>query len=400
MEHNDFQVLAPDPAQHLDKIARLAADAFSGGNYADAYACNYIGGSHYDWLTSRLIFAGETLVHQWGVWGYLMRLERAQLKVAGIGAVVTHPDYRTKGLMHRAAQSSFTAMAEAGYDLSILRGRHYLKMGYARAWNYITYRLNLAEIPAGDAPAAFQPLGLERVPEMDTLYNQTHAAFPGTAVRPTYRNRHPEDLGVQAWFDASGKLTGYVRGLPAEDDPKTLLCLEAAGDPHQALAVLAELYRQGGYEKLACFSLPHQHPLLRLLRKGSLIVEERYFAVSGWRVRIVNLGSTLQKLLPLFEERLAQSRFADWQGTLLLDGGRPDWQALLRIQQGRVQVEPPGPAENILPAGADLARFLIGSADPDEIAAQAGMQTSPTAAALARVLFPDLHPILSHWDEI
>ncbi len=142
--------------------------------------------SHYDWNVSRLVLAGNQLVHHWGVWGYQMRLETIQLKVGGIGAVVTHPDYRKQNLMHQAAQESFDAMKRDGYDLSILRGRHYVKMGYARAWNYATYRFKLEDFPLTEPAPAYQPLGLEGVPEMDALYNQTHAAFTGTALRPTY----------------------------------------------------------------------------------------------------------------------------------------------------------------------------------------------------------------------
>ena len=169
-----------------------------------------------------------------------------------------------------------------------------------------------------------------------TLYNQTHADFTGTAIRPTYRNRHPDDIGVYAWFDEQGKLEGYIRALPAEDNPKILQCLEAAGDPQQGLAVLGDVFKNGDYESLAFFTLPHQHPMLQLLRKGACIVEDRYFDISGWRVRIVNLHSTLKKLIPLLENRLAQSQFAGWQGSLLLDAG--EQKASLQIEQGKVEI--------------------------------------------------------------
>ena len=233
-------IVRPIERDHLRPMGQLAADAFSGGQYVDAFCDNYIGNSHYDWDVSRLVFDGDKLVHHWGVWGYQMRLETIQLKVGGIGAVVTHPDYRKQNLMHQAAQASFDAMQRDGYDLSILRGRHYVKMGYARAWNYVTYRFKLEDFPLTEPAPAYQPLGLEHVPEMDALYNQTHAAFTGTAIRPTFYNKHPDDLCLYAWRDAAGQLTGYVRAAPSEDEPKTLLCLEAAGDPRQCLAVLAD----------------------------------------------------------------------------------------------------------------------------------------------------------------
>ena len=392
-----LQPVAPNPKTHLRAMGQLASDVFADGQYVDSFCDNYFGNSHYDWNVSRLILDDEKLIQHWGVWGYRMRLETIQLKVAGIGAVVTHPDYRKQGLMHSAARDSFDAMKQAGYDLSILRGRHYVKMGYARAWNYVTYRVKLDELPETNSPKPHQPLRAEQIAEMDAFYNQTHAGFTGTAVRPTYRTRYPDDIGVHAWFDGRGKLAGYIRALPAEENPKAFQCLEAAGDPREGLSVLVDLYKNGNYDNLAFFTLPHRHPLLQLLRKGACIIEDRYFDISGWRVRIINLKSTLQKLLPLLESRLADSSYANWQGRLLLDAGEEA--ATLNVNQGKIELTPADLSPHSLRGGADTARFLIGSDEPDEILRQAEMKCTGLAQPLVRVLFPNLHPMLGHWDE-
>jgi predicted N-acetyltransferase YhbS len=393
---DQINISVPVPENDLRSMGKFLADVFSNGQYQDSYCANYIGNSHYDWNVSRLVKDEGKLVHHWGVWGYQMRLESVQLKVAGIGAVATHPDYRKQGLMHRTAQASFDAMLQAGYDLSILRGRHYVKMGYARAWNYVTYRFKLDDFPTSGLPV-YQPLGLKDIPEKDALYNKTHAAFSGTAIHPTYNNRHADDICIYTWREASGELAGYVRAAPAEDDPKTLLCLEAAGDPLQVLSVLGDLFKHGTYEKVACFTLPYMHPLLQHLRKGECTVEDRYFGVSGWRVRIINLSSTLQKLVPLFEQRLQSSNYSDWQGYLHLDAG--EQVVILQVVKGKVALVDNGPVENIIHCGADIARLLIGSDDPVEIIRQAGMDCTGQALSLASILFPNLHPMMSHWDE-
>lgn len=387
----------PDPEMHLRNIGKLTAEAFSDGQYVEFYCDNFIGNSHYDWSVSRLMLDDGKLVHHWGVWGYQMRLESIQLKVGGIGAVVTHPDYRKQNLMHQAAQDSFEAMRQTGYDLSILRGRHYVKMGYARAWNYVTYRFKLEDFPVTEPVPAYQPLGLEHVPEMDALYNRTHTTFTGTAIRPTYYNKSLEDLCVHAWRDAAGYLMGYVRAAPSEEEPKTLLCLEAVGDPRQCLAVLGDLFKRGEYEKIACFTLPHLHPLLQHLRQGNCTVENRYFEITGWRVRIINLHSTLTKLVPLFEKRLANSQFAGWAGNLRLEAG--DQCAVLQITGRNVAVADETATPNVLHGGADVARLLIGSDEPDEIIRQTRMDCSGLAQPLVKVLFPNLYPMLSQWDE-
>jgi predicted acetyltransferase len=392
----NLQTITPDFRLHLCAIGQLVADVFSGGQYVDSFCNNYIGNSHYDLNVSRLVFDGEKLVHHWGVWGYQMRLGSIQLKVGGIGAVATHADYRKKNLMHIAAQESFDAMKSAGYDLSILRGRHYAKMGYARAWNYVHYRFKWEDFPVGEPPD-YQPLALADVPEMDALYNRTHAVYTGTAIRPTYYNKHLDDICVYAWRDEAGKLAGYVRAAPSEEEPKTLLCLEAVGESSQCLAVLSDLFKHGDYEKVACFTLPYLHPLLQYLRKGNCIAENRYFDISGWRVRLINLESTLQKLLPMLEKRLSDSRFANWSGSLLLDAG--DQKTTLSLADGKIALSSDTATSNRVHGGPDLARFLIGSDEPDEIIRQVGMECSGLAQPLIRVLFPNLFPMLSQWDE-
>jgi hypothetical protein len=188
-----------------------------------------------------------------------------------------------------------------------------------------------------------------------------------------------------------------VRAFPAEDNPKQLACLEAAGDPRQGLAVLRDLFNQGEYESLAFFTLPYQHPMLRLLRNGACIVEDRYFDINGWRVKLINLHSTLHKLAPLFEARLAQSQFANWQGSLLLDAD--EQKAILEIKDGKAAISPASNTPNSLYGGADIARLLIGSDEAEEIIQQAGMEARGMALPLVRALFPNLHPMMSHWDE-
>ncbi|MBN1678905.1 MAG: GNAT family N-acetyltransferase [Anaerolineae bacterium] len=395
-DNTSFRMGPADPDQHRMAIAQITADAFANGQYVEEISQQYIGNCHYDWNTTRLIWDGERLIHHWGVWGYPMRLGSIHLKVAGIGAVVTEEPYRKRGLMAMAATDSFDAMRKNGYDLSVLRGRHYVKFGYARAWNYVTYRLKPEEIPDRDIQQPYETLGPEHMDAINAVYNQDHQAFSGTAVRPTYRMLKAGDMGAYGWFDDAGQLAGYVRAMPT-DDKTTLQCLEAAGDPDQGLAVLAELFKKEPYETLTFFTMPHQHPMLQIIRRGACIVETRYFDQSGWRVRIVNLHSTLEKLRPMLETRLEQSRFANWQGELHLDAGEQN--ASLAIDNGSVTITQAPPGEHTLHGGANIARFLIGSDDPGEIIQQTGMVCTGQAAALTTILFPNCYPMMSHWDE-
>ena len=385
-----------DPQQHTLAIAQITADAFAGGQHVDEISRQYIGNCHYDWQTTRLIWDGDRLIHHWGVWGYPMRIGSVQLQVAGVGAVVTAEPYRQRGLMHRAARASFLAMAEQGYDVSLLRGRHYAQFGYVRAWNYVTYRLKAPEVPTLELVQPYELLGPEHMDGINAMYNREYAPYGGTAVRPTYRMLCAEDLNAYGWFDEIGQLIGYVRAVPT-DDQQTLQCLEATGDPQQCLAVLAALFRAGQYETLTFFTLPQQHAVLKFIRRGACVVEDQYFFHSGWQVRLVNLQRALLKLRPVLEARVQHSPLTDWRGDLYLAAGEQT--ATLHLEAGRVTILPGEPGQHGILGGADVARFLIGSDEPAEIRQQAAMVCTGRAAELTDVLFPNLHPVLSQWDE-
>jgi len=145
------------------------------------------------------------------------------------------------------------------------------------------------------------------------------------------------------------------------------------------------------------FTMPKDHPILQIVRQGPCTVEDRYFFHTGWQIKVINLHSTLTKLGPLFELRLANSAFAGWTGSLHLDGGEES--TSLELAAGRISVTDAPAGEHTLRAGPALGRLLIGSDDPVEIFRQEEMTCTGLAGEIAMVLFPNLHPMMSHWDE-
>ena len=383
-----------DADRHLDVVARFVSEAFAGGEHVEEIGQKYLRNGHYDWDTTQLIWDADELVHHWGVWGYGMRVDDVSLRTAGVGAVVTRESHRQRGLMHRAALASFDAMRANGYHLSVLRGRHYARYDYVRAWNYVTYRIERAAISARATAPAFQLLTPGMLDAVNHLYNTAHTRLSGTAVRPTYPILDKEDMQVYGWFDDQGLLCGYVRA-PVEEG-NTLRCLEGAGDAEECLAVLGALMDERKQDSLELFSVHHQHPLSQALRTRACVIEERFFKQSGWQVRMVNLRACLQKLCPCFERRLQHSRMAGWEGILTLEGSRET--ADLSVSSGRVVVLDGSASAHFLRAGAALARFIIGSDQAEEIIRQEEVECGGDGAGLASILFPNLQPLLSHWD--
>jgi predicted acetyltransferase len=97
-KNNTYVMTSAHPQDHLMPISKMISEEFAGGGYIEEISRKYIGGCHYDFDTTRLIWDGNQLIHHWGIWGYLMRVGSARLKSAGIGAVVTKDTYRKQGL--------------------------------------------------------------------------------------------------------------------------------------------------------------------------------------------------------------------------------------------------------------------------------------------------------------
>ncbi len=392
-DQDKYRIAPADRETNIQPIAKIISDTYAGGGYLEEISKKYVGGCHYDFETTRLIWEGETLVHHWGVWGYPMRVGSVTLKSAGIGAVVTLEEHRKQGLMAWAVAESFASMRENGYDVSILRGRHYTKSGYRRAWNYVTTKLNPGHSPPEPLPEfelthPYRPLSPADMEQITALYNLEYAGVSGSCVRPTYPMLEDGEMGAYGWFDGD-TLLGYVRAA-AKEDKSALQCLEAAGDPQQGLAVLGELIEKEECPELHFFTMPWGHPILQIVRQGACTVEDRYFWHTGWQIKVINLQSTLTKLIPLFEERVTRSHLATWQGALALDGDGES--AALEIDRGKMQVTTKTASPDGITAGPALGRLLVGSDEPDEILRQEGITVTGMGAELLAVLFPNLYP--------
>jgi len=395
-EADDLAILAPDRREHAAALCDFGAKVFSHGGYyemRDRARQGYVLGGHYDWAASRIGLIGGLLVTHFGVWDYQMRIGVARVRAGGIGMVGTDADYRQRGLMERTAQASVEAMRDLGYDLSILFGieNFYDRFGYVRAWSETTWTVRVADLPAarpGVRVRRFVPFWRA---DIDAIYNRDNAAMTGTAVRPTYRRcMYPRPMEGYRWTDARGRTAGYVvvlrRGVQVE-------CGEVGGDIEQALRVLAKLARRRCCQEVQFSGFSESHRLIRRLREGACRAETRYLRAGGAMVATINLASTLHKMVPELERRLAASHLRRWGGSLLVAGRRE--RVTLRVDRSRIKVEEGRAAEHAICGGPRIAQLLIGTDDPAAIIDAAGMKTTGEARRIAEVLFPNQHPQLS-----
>ncbi|RLD08135.1 MAG: hypothetical protein DRI44_10205 [Chlamydiae bacterium] len=387
----EFIITRPDKNKHKKQLAQIFAMTFPNNNFYKMYhdaLDRYFYNSHYDWENSRVGLVDGKIVSHFGIWDYQMRIGKAQLKTAGIGAVLTHYEHRKHGYLKGTATSSLAAAKEAGYDFSILFGipDFYHKFGYSRAWNTSNYKISLNNLPKEKPELNVKKLKKSQYPEIEKLYNNATENLTGTAVRPTYNVYIKEDIGY-CWTDKKGKILGYVFVKIKHDE---LECLEAIGNAEQILRAVAKIARQGLRTNVNFSFLHYELPVAKALRGKNCVVETHFEACGGPMAKIVNLKTTLQKLEAELTKRMKQSLIPDYTGELLISNSEE--KVCLKINDGKVTVSDNSNTRNFIKGDYRLVEMIFGTTEPLETAESVGIKFGGEGKMLAKTLFPNRHP--------
>jgi predicted N-acetyltransferase YhbS len=399
--HSDLErlhVIAPERNEHGDEILDLTAKVFS--QPAGYYAMRGDVGYHLfeqgcDWAVSRIGVLDERIVTHWAVIDYTMRIGAARVRVGGVSCVVTHPDYRKRGLMRRTGLASMAAMRDAGYDLTMLFGipDYYDGYGYVNAWPETTYMIKTGDLRAKRDAVRLRPFSGQDLDALTELHNRAYARCTGTAVRSSFPRSHVEPHWTGRFWKESRRPAGYVVTDVRGD---TLTCREHAGDPDVVLGVLRGLADETKSRNVRFLTLHAATPLAARLRRENCSVTTEYRRAAHAMIYVLNLRSTLSKLTRELSRRLKRSHLDGWRGSLLI--ANPREKVTLVINRGSVRVAPPTSAKHAIRGGEAIARLLIGSDEPDEVIDAGGIRTTGDARTLARVLFPNEHPCLCALD--
>jgi len=394
----DLQIIAPRREQHFDAILDLTAKCFSYSGYWGwtARAPKYFDDCIYDWQASRIGLVGGQVVTHFGVWDHQVRIGRGRVRVAGIGAVATHGEFRKRGLVLETARDCLAGLAPAGYDLTALSGipKFYHKLGYVQGWPAENWSAQVDDLPAATTPVALRKFRPAHREELARLYNRQNAEMTGTAVRPTFLQcRNPWEGYL--WRDGRGAVAGYVI---VGETPEKLQHFDSAGDAADVLDALRRIAHRKRHKTVELIALHRRSELARALRRCDCRAESHYQASGGAMVRTVNLRSTLAKITDELARRLAKSPLAKWRGELLISDPRE--KVVLRVDRGEVALadQAVGRVEHAIRGGEEIARLLLGSAEPAEVAEPGGIRTRGAGRELLEALFPPQQPMLSRWD--
>ena len=406
--------IVPPPADRREDLYDLAAKVFGGsqGYFAFLRACRegYFEGSTYDPAVSRVAMDGDAIVAHVGIWQYRMRVGRARLRTGGVGAVMTHGDYRKRGIAARVFRAVVEAMKQGDYDFSVLFGIRdfYHRFGFVPAFPTVSHTVEVARLVHPPLKLRLRRVGYEQAVcgrgAIMRIYNREFALRTGSAERPIYTligglSALPDQPEAFELTDASGRARGYVVVRAAGEELK-ILEVGGLGPPcgvDQIVAALARLSGRRGCKRLVVEEMSHAHPLCVALRGGDCQVQMRHTRSGSAMARAISLRRCLDAMADELSERLAPSPAAGFAGRLRIagDGETVD----LLIARGRVRVEgPAGRTPHRIAAGPVAARLILGSDSPAALTIQSGVRYSGEALALAEALFPGQWPTLSQID--
>lgn len=395
----ELQVSAPNRENDVPKLIDLLCKTYSAGlGYWPAERASrngYLLNSNYDWKASRIGKVGSEIVTHFGIWNFQVRVGRARVRVAGIGAVATHDYYRKKGLLWQTANASLTALSDSDYDISLLFGipNFYEKFGYRRAWTWLNATIEISQISAKPVPGRLERSRSPVREDLAALYNRENASLTGTAVRPTFQLGNPFVQSEVYVWKPDRQPNGFVFVCPTGN---TLDVRSWAGQPETILSVVKRLAVARGVSTVQFQWIHYKSKLSQFLRRQNCTLKSDYRNSGGPMVRMVSLPRFVTRLRTELEDRLRGSHLSAWHGDLLIDNSSEA--VTLRIDQGNIELLPAASCQNSISGEEAIVQLMFGTDEPNETIDAGGIRLRGEAKALVPVLFPNEHPALSFWD--
>ncbi len=267
------------------------------------------------------------------------RFEGIALRAAMLEMVVTHPDYRRRGLVRAMIERFHRVTAARGFDLCLIEGipYYYRQFGYAYAVDHRSYdTLAASAIPPGTREArqrhTFRPASAADAPVLTKLYQDAMNPVMFHVERDAAYWRYLLERAcfpVQLVIDQNtGQAVGYVV-VPPTNGGGALTVIESAVTGHEAgMAVLRRL--RAATDGVLNLAWPQSGDLIQAARSLGSQPRPTY----QWLFRIPDSAAFLTRIGPALERRLAASDCAGLTGAITINLFREAFR--LRFVEGKL----------------------------------------------------------------
>lgn len=361
----------------------------------------------------RGVFLGDAYVGGCSIGERVMHVGAGRLPTACVGVVVTHPDFRMRGIGTAILRDAAAFAEKYGQALVLLDGipNFYHRFGYADIWDLTEHVIEPTAVPA-EAPEGYttRHATIADAPAMLALYERHYgsytgsfartAAFQANQIRTGLDLNNPRRLAV----DAHGEVRGYL-GIPRAGNRAR--AFEVAADNWPAAAAL--LHQHATFVDLGTeliWPLPLDSRTYYALADNLSIADtsgwpnpQRGWAIrsetyahrrAAWMARIVSLRRVVEGLLPAFRERVERSGVAPL-GTFVLRSGDEACAIELAADGVRLLNETPANVPVSAIAPEQLVQLVFGYRPASYVAAQPEADVPSALVTMLDTLFPTGH---------
>jgi GNAT superfamily N-acetyltransferase len=344
--------------------------------------------------------------------GYLIEertlcIGSARLRAGCIGAVVTHPQHRRRGVGSALMRDALGYARERGHAFLLLNGAagFYDPFGFIDVFDATEHSISRAEILAQPpSPIEVRQATLDDAPHMLDLYHRHYSSYAGYFDRTLEAHQH------QIRFLLTVDPTAYYLrdGLPftppvvAVDHGRVCGYLvnpwgalaafgtEVAADTWPAALALLRHYAHqfdAPPDDVRWPLPPDSRTYYHLSDHLTLRSQALHRPHAGWMASLVDVEMLLRAFLPQWKERY-RAQSVSWSGIVELAVGDQRWG--LAVQPDEMYLGPhvPEGAPAIRLSRQNLTQLLFGFRPPSHVGGQPGVSISAEILPLTTIFFP------------
>lgn len=330
-----------------------------------------------------------------------IRIGEARLKMGGFGWVTTAGHHRHQGIARELIQDTMRYMREQNYHLSMLFGipNFYHRFGFTTSLAEYATIVSLVEaLVAAHGPYRMRPGKPGDIPAIQKIHNADDAEVACSIVRSTAHitNQWEHWKAVRVLTNERGKVIAYFLPRTTEEE----LSLEEVGVADRAtcgaLVHACATVAEEEHVSRIRFAGPPSRMLSQYLLQYKSKHEMQVTRDSGGMIAFVNLGETLESMIPEWENLLLQNaaRELRTECTLLVD--RKPYR--IRANRGALDIAPVSGVNKISLNSAELTHLVTGYRFLNEILETRRRLITPEGKALLAAIFPKRTPYVWRTD--
>ncbi len=374
------------------------SDYFAGMHWLDAYGESYPG---FRREHTRVALCEGQLAGALRIYTETIRIGEARLKTGGFAAVTTAPGFRNRGICRRLMLDAMAYMKRHGYHISMLFGipNFYHRFEFATTLADYAILVEVVEAAMPQTTCKARPAKPGDIRDIQKIHNMNDQGVACSLLRSAAHltNKWERCKNMQVLLNTQGKVVAYF--TPRRDKEQLTVDEVGVADEVACEAVLAAAAKVAGEESVGRirFHVPPPHPFARFLLRYKSRHETYILRDAGGMMAFIDIGESLEHMIPEWESLLAQAAARDYRAefTLLVN------KAQFRVRANRGAIDVAGQSGNnkVSLSPGELMHLLTGYRYAEDILATRRRILTPEARALIMALFPKRTPFVWNFDK-